>query len=180
MSTLGGYHEYTRGYRDKYGGRSLGKQLNLYGNPSVLNIPRFTHDIPPHSLQYPPVYSWYPLVYWTTLLYSWYHPHSSWYPQLCSWCLPTVLNTHQCTQWYPPVYGTSPREHPPGVLHRHYAGWVSFIKTAGAFKGPVKLIQRVKIAHSFLKFVSSLFHYYIKLAYVVLHMAVKELFETQY
>ena len=39
MSTPGGYH-------DKCGGRSLGKQLNLYGNPSVLNIPRFTHDIP--------------------------------------------------------------------------------------------------------------------------------------
>ena len=26
-------------------GRSLGKQLNLYGNPSVLNISRCTHDI---------------------------------------------------------------------------------------------------------------------------------------
>ena len=30
-------------------GKSLGKQLNLYGNPSVLNIPQCTHDIPPHS-----------------------------------------------------------------------------------------------------------------------------------
>ena len=62
MSTLGGiqytggYHEYTGegGYHDKCGGRSLGKQLNLYGNPSVLNILRCTHDIPPHS-------SWYPM-----------------------------------------------------------------------------------------------------------------------
>ena len=39
MSTPGGYH-------DKCGGRSLGKQLNLYENPSVLNIPQCTHDIP--------------------------------------------------------------------------------------------------------------------------------------
>ena len=40
MSTMGGYH-------DRRGGRSSGKQLNLYGNPSVLNIPRCTHDVPP-------------------------------------------------------------------------------------------------------------------------------------
>ena len=32
MSTVGGVH-------DKSGGRSLGKRLNLHGNPSVLNIP---------------------------------------------------------------------------------------------------------------------------------------------
>ena len=43
---LRGYHEYTVGYYDKYVGRSLGKQLRLYGNPSVLNIPRCTHGIP--------------------------------------------------------------------------------------------------------------------------------------
>ena len=57
---IGGYHEYTGGVQyaggdimstpggshDKCGGRSLGKQLNSYGNPSVLNIPRCTHDIP--------------------------------------------------------------------------------------------------------------------------------------
>ena len=54
MSTPGGNH-------DKCGGRSLGKQLNLYGNPSVLNISRCTHDIPQcteHPLAYctPPVY----------------------------------------------------------------------------------------------------------------------------
>ena len=33
FSTPGGYHGYTGGYHDKCGGRSLGKQLNLYGNP---------------------------------------------------------------------------------------------------------------------------------------------------
>ena len=62
MSTLGGYP-------DKCGGRSLGKQLNLYGNPSVLNIPGGTHDIPhnhhgipqcthdiPRCTAHPPVY----------------------------------------------------------------------------------------------------------------------------
>ena len=45
FSTLGGYHEDTRGYRGKCGGRSLRKHLNLYGNPSVLNILWCTHDI---------------------------------------------------------------------------------------------------------------------------------------
>ena len=29
------------------GGRSLGKQLYLYGNPSVLNIPDLLNDVPP-------------------------------------------------------------------------------------------------------------------------------------
>ena len=42
----GGYHEYTGGYHDKCGRRSLEKQLILYGNLSVLNIPWCTHDIP--------------------------------------------------------------------------------------------------------------------------------------
>ena len=46
FSTPGRYHEYTGGvqysggYHDKCGGQSLGKQLNLYENSSVLNIPR--------------------------------------------------------------------------------------------------------------------------------------------
>ena len=59
MSTVGEYHEYTRGgaYHDKCGGRSLGKQLNLYGNPSVLNILRCTHDILHTHHGIPPVYS---------------------------------------------------------------------------------------------------------------------------
>ena len=60
----GGYHEYTGGgggcsvhwgdimstpggYHDTCGGRSLRKQLNLYGNPCVLMIsPHTHHDIP--------------------------------------------------------------------------------------------------------------------------------------
>ena len=48
-------------------------------------------------------------------------------------------------------------------------------------KGPVKLIQQVKIAHSFFTvYVKSVPLYYFKLAYVVLHMAVKEFFETHF
>ena len=60
MSTLwdvqctGGKHEYTGGggggrsistlvgYHDKCGRKSLGTQLNVYGNPNVLNIPQCT------------------------------------------------------------------------------------------------------------------------------------------
>ena len=47
-------------------------------------------------------------------------------------------------------------------------------------KGLVKLIHRVKIAHSFLQSVSNLFHFMhdFKLAYLVLHAVVKEFFET--
>ena len=47
-------------------------------------------------------------------------------------------------------------------------------------KGPVKLIQRVKIAHSFLICVKSAPIYHFKLAYVVLHMAAKKFFETHF
>ena len=48
-------------------------------------------------------------------------------------------------------------------------------------KGPVKLIQRVKIAHSFSQSVSNLFHFVtlsmpMTHAYVVLHAVVKDLF----
>ena len=47
---------------------------------------------------------------------------------------------------------------------------------AGIFKlcskGHVKLIKRVKIAHSFLVCVRSVPHYHFKLAYVILQMAV--------
>ena len=43
----------------------------------------------------------------------------------------------------------------------------------------MKLIQQVKIVHSFFTVcVKSVPLYYFKLAYVVLHMAVKEFFET--
>ena len=47
-------------------------------------------------------------------------------------------------------------------------------------KGHVKLIQRVKIAHSFLQSASNLSLSHFKLAYVVLHMPVKEFFETHF
>ena len=47
LQYIGGHHEHTGGYHDKCGGRSLGKQWNLYGNPGVLNIPWCTHDIHP-------------------------------------------------------------------------------------------------------------------------------------
>ena len=49
-----------------------------------------------------------------------------------------------------------------------------------SIKGPVKLIKRVKIAHSFLQSVRSLPRYHFKLANVILQMAVKELFETHF
>ena len=48
------------------------------------------------------------------------------------------------------------------------------------YKGPVKLIKRVKIAHSFSVFIKSVPHYHFKLAYVVLQMAVKEFFENHF
>ena len=48
------------------------------------------------------------------------------------------------------------------------------------FKGPVKLIQRVKIAHSFLQLVESVSLYHFKIVYVVLKKAVKEFFETHF
>ena len=47
-------------------------------------------------------------------------------------------------------------------------------------KGPVKLIQWVKIGHSFLQSVKSVPLYHFKLAYVVLHMLVEEFFETDF
>ena len=48
------------------------------------------------------------------------------------------------------------------------------------FKGLVKLIQLVKIAHSFLVCVTFVTLSHFKLAYVVLHIAVKEFFETHF
>ena len=47
-------------------------------------------------------------------------------------------------------------------------------------KGPVKLIKQAKIAHSFLQCVRSVPRYHSKLAYVILQMAVKEFFETDF
>ena len=53
-------------------------------------------------------------------------------------------------------------------------------KSLLAGKGPVKLMQRVKIAHSFSVCVPSVPRYHFKLAYVVLNIAVKEFFETHF
>ena len=50
---------------------------------------------------------------------------------------------------------------------------------AGA-KGHVKLMQRVRKAHSFLQFVISVSLFHFKLANVVLRMAVKEFFESHF
>ena len=64
FSTLGDIMSTPGGHHDKCGGRSLGKQLeNLYENSSVLNIPRCTHNIPPHSSWYPPCVFMVPPVY---------------------------------------------------------------------------------------------------------------------
>ena len=55
-------------------------------------------------------------------------------------------------------------------------------KQIDILKGPVKLIKRVKIAHSVLQSVSNQFHV-ISLSlptYVVLQMAVKEFFENHF
>ena len=81
MSIVGGYHEYTGGVqytggisRVHWGDIMINvgedhweKQLNSYGNPSVLNISRCTHDILhthhecPHGIpqctEHPPLYS---------------------------------------------------------------------------------------------------------------------------
>ena len=48
-------------------------------------------------------------------------------------------------------------------------------------KGPVKLIKWVKIAHSFFTVrVRSVPRHHFKLAYVILQMAVREFFETDF
>ena len=47
-------------------------------------------------------------------------------------------------------------------------------------KGPVKLMQWMTMAHSFLQSESNLLHYHFKFSYVGLHMAVKEFFETHF
>ena len=47
-------------------------------------------------------------------------------------------------------------------------------------EGPVKLIKRVKIAHSFLVCVKSVPRYHFKLAYAGQQMVVKEFFETHF
>ena len=44
----------------------------------------------------------------------------------------------------------------------------------------LKLIKRVKIAHSFSVCAKSVARYHFKLAYVILQMAAKEVFETRF
>ena len=95
MCSTTGDVEYTGGYHDKCGERSLGKQLNLYGNPSVLNIPRCTDDILPHS-------SWYRSA---ALMAS---PHCIEHPR-CTHDIPQC--THdipRCTDESPSVLNTPP------------------------------------------------------------------------
>ena len=57
----------------------------------VLNIPRCTHGIPPHS-------SWYPPMYWTS-------PDILMISPRCTHDTPDVLNTPRCTE-HPPMYWT--------------------------------------------------------------------------
>ena len=112
MSTLGVFN--TPGeYYDKCGGRSLGKQLNLYGNPDVLNIPRYTHDNPPTHHGISQHSSWYSSHFLTHLSHSSFTlimvsltlpPSSSWcYPPVY-WTTSSVLN--DIPQWieHPSVY----------------------------------------------------------------------------
>ena len=82
-------------YHDKCGGRSLGKQLNLYGNPSILNTPHCTHDIPHTHHVIPSLYSRYP----PTVLNT-------------PWCTHDIL---QCTEHPPPPRST--QLYPPSVLN---------------------------------------------------------------
>ena len=56
----------------------------------------------------------------------------------------------------------------------------SFQTNSQTRKGPVKIIKRVKIAHSFLVCVRSVPRYHFKLSHVIVQMAVKEFFETDF
>ena len=113
MNTVGDITSTPEGYHDKCGGRPLGKPLNLYGNPSVLTIPRRTHDIPQCTHGIPSVLN--------TLTVLTISPHSLCYPPLCSWYPQTVLNTPRCTHDVPNVLNTPDvlndipqcTEHPP-------------------------------------------------------------------
>ena len=95
-------------------GRSLGKQLNLYGNPSVLNIPRCTHDIPhtPHGIpqctEHPSLYSWYPHIHHgipAVLMVSLIVLSTPWCTHDTSQC----TEHPRYTQWYPPCVLNIPR-----------------------------------------------------------------------
>ena len=61
----------------------------------------------------------------------------------------------------------------------YFSNDLKYVSICGLNKGPVKLIKRVKIAHSFLQAsVRSVPRYHFKLAYVTLQTAVKEFFKT--
>ena len=67
------------------------------------------------------------------------------------------------------------------ILSRFHLNDLNTPKDTTKAKGPVKLIQQVKMAHSFFTVcVKSVPHYHFKLPYVVLQMAVKEVFETHF
>ena len=68
----------------------------------------------------------------------------------------------------------------PGDCMERFLFRVQNRKLPANLKGPVKLIKRVRIAHSFLVCVKSVPRYHFKLAYVILQMAVKEFFETHF
>ena len=97
MSTSGGFHEYIGGCSVHWGdtmstsGGYVGEQgdkiLLIYiENPDVLNMPRCTHDNPPHA-------SWYPHDVLNIPMYSWYPPDVL----NTSWCT-DALNTPWCTK----------------------------------------------------------------------------------
>ena len=102
-----GYHEYSGGgdIMINVGLRSLGKQLNLYRNPSVLNIPLCTHDIPSLIMVSPSVLM---VSFSVTMISPSVFMISS-----------TVLNT-LCVLMISPVYSViSPSVlHTPGELNR--------------------------------------------------------------
>ena len=60
FSTVTGYHEYTEGYHDEWGGISWvhWEMFSTLGFPYKFNS--FPNDLPPHLSWYPPLYSWYP------------------------------------------------------------------------------------------------------------------------
>ena len=66
------------------------------------------------------------------------------------------------------------------ILFRLHLNDLKSPKDTTKAKGPVKLIKRVKMAHSFLVCVKSVPRYHFKLAYVILQMAVKTFLETHF
>ena len=58
--------------------------------------------------------------------------------------------------------------------------WFYLTLSKLCYEGLVKLIKRVKIAHLFLQCAKSVPCYHFKLVYVILQMAVKEFFDTNF